>query len=71
MENKFAAVLRSLIIECDKPLKQIAIEVDMPPSSLSKYQNNQMEPSISNLIKLAIYFNVSLDFLAGMSNIKN
>ena len=32
---------------------------------ISEWENGNMEPTLSNLIKLADYFETSIDFLAG------
>ncbi|MCT3056474.1 helix-turn-helix domain-containing protein [Leuconostoc citreum] len=37
-------------------------------TTLSRYENNKREPKISYLIKLADYFNVSIDYLVGRSD---
>ena len=52
-----------------KSFKEIAEESGVPTGSLSKYQNDACEAGISSLIKLARYFNVSTDYLLGLSDI--
>jgi len=40
-------------------------------SSISQYENNKRTPELSALKNFAKYFNVSLDYLLGVSDIKN
>lgn len=54
-----------------KNQKQISIETDIPSNSLSQYHNGSREIKAYNLIKLAKYFNVSTDYLLGLTNIKS
>lgn len=62
-------------------LKQIRIErkitqdeiwerTGIPKSSLSRYENNETDPSIETVKKLAKYFDVSIDWLTGVSDIR-
>ena len=40
--------------------------------SINKYENHNIEPDIDTLIRLADYFNVSIDYLVGRTdNISN
>lgn len=41
--------------------------IGIPRVNYNKYENNEIEPNIETLIKLADYFNVSLDYLCGRS----
>ena len=52
-----------------KTFKDIAAESGVPTGSLSKYQNDAGEPGINSLVKLAEYFNVSTDYILGISDI--
>lgn len=38
--------------------------------SINKYENHDVEPSIDTLIKIADYFEVSVDYLIGRTDIK-
>ena len=48
-----------------KTQTQIAQILDMPQSTYQHYENYRSVPSIDNLIKLADYYKVSLDYLVG------
>lgn len=54
-----------------KNQKQISIETGIPSNSLSQYHNGSREIKPYNLIKLAKYFNVSTDYLLGLTDTKS
>lgn len=68
--KEFAEKLQSLIFESGKSIKQLAAEIGVPSGSLSKYQNNAAEPGISNLHKIAKFFEVSADYMLGTTDQK-
>lgn len=47
-------------------MSQIAEGIGIEKGSLSKYMNNQAEPGITALCKIADYFNVTTNFLLGV-----
>lgn len=59
------AMLRRLRIDHDLTQEQLAQMFDMSLSSYSLYESNKREPSLSFLVKLADYYNVSLDYMTG------
>lgn len=50
--------------------KEIAIKLNMPYTTYLNYENNEREPNSETLIQIAKFFNVSIDYLLGVSNIK-
>ena len=48
----------------------MADELEIDKSTVSRYETGKTEPNLQNLIKFAQYFDVSIDWLAGLSNIK-
>ena len=50
--------------------KQIAKEIEISESQLSKVLNAQTELGISSLVKIAKHFNVSTDYLLSLTNLK-
>ena len=44
---------------------QLSKEINVPLITYTKYENNIRTPSLEVLIKLANYYNVSLDYLVG------
>ncbi|MBR5900077.1 MAG: helix-turn-helix transcriptional regulator [Clostridia bacterium] len=67
MENiiliKFAQNLRTLI--GDMSVSEFARKVDIPQQTISRYLLCQREISLTNLCKIADYFNEDIDFLIG------
>ncbi|MDR1630612.1 MAG: helix-turn-helix domain-containing protein [Oscillospiraceae bacterium] len=57
----------------DADLKQIELadKINLKPSAVSKYEKGHTQPTIETLIQLAKIFCVSLDYLLGISNVKN
>lgn len=56
-----------------KELKQIELAqiIGMSQSSLSGYETGKIEPDQETLMRLSKYFDVSIDYLLGNSDIKN
>ncbi len=59
--------LRELREQNKKSREEIAQELNISLAAYAHYENNFRQPPIENLIKLADYYNVSLDFLVGRS----
>ena len=45
--------------------QQLAMRLDLSQQTIYKYENEVTEPDIATLIKLADYFNTSVDYLIG------
>lgn len=65
MNSKFCERLKELRLE--KGLGQIALakELGVGKSVISLWELGKCEPTLSNLIAIARFFDVSLDWLAG------
>lgn len=65
--ESFSERLKELRLE--KGLGQVALakELGVGKSVISLWEKGQCEPTLGNLIKIADYFGVSLDFLAGLT----
>ena len=63
--DKFAENLISFRKENKISQQALAIHVGVTQQCISEWENGNMEPTLSNLIKLADYFETSIDFLAG------
>ena len=50
--------------------KQLADVVSVSQQSINKYENHNIEPDIDTLIKMADYFETSVDYLIGHSKIR-
>ena len=63
----FGARLRKLRKESELTQQQLADKLDVTKASISAYETNAKYPSIEVLIKIANTFNVSSDYLLGIS----
>lgn len=63
--SPFATVLRDLLIERGKTQGDIANITGKTRQTVSQYCNGASEPGYDTLVKIADYFNVSLDYLLG------
>lgn len=59
----FGDNLRTLIEERDMTQKELALYLNIAPSTLGSYVQNTREPDFSTLKLLAKYFEVSIDYL--------
>ena len=50
---------------------EIAKKLEIPQSSYSEYLRDMQTPSLETIKKLANYFNVTVDYLMGSSNVRN
>lgn len=50
--------------------KEVAIALNLPYSTYLSYENNDREPNSDVLIRIAKYFEVSIDYLLGLSKIR-
>ncbi len=66
MKNTFGEKLKQLRIE--KGVGQIELSKALKVSKgiISLWENDLREPKLSNLILLSKYFNVTIDFMAGL-----
>lgn len=60
--------IRSLRDDWGYTQKQFANMIHVKPASLSSYENNENKPPISVLMEIAITFDVSIDWLCGLTN---
>lgn len=51
--------------------QQLADSIGVSQQSINKYENHNVEPDISLLISIAEYFNTSVDYLIGHSEINH
>ncbi len=49
---------------------KMALDLNMNQNTISRYENMEREADYATLIKLADYFDVSLDYLLGRTNNK-
>lgn len=51
--------------------EQLAVKLQMQQSAISKYERGENVPSIEALIEMAKIFECSMDYLLGLSSIRN
>lgn len=62
--------IKELRTEMHKSLRDVASELNISYSSLSKYERGDQQPSYETLMKMADYFNVSTDYIIGYTDIR-
>ncbi len=65
MNIKFSNNLKTLRVEGNISQKQLAQKIEVSQQCVSMWEKGTIEPTLSSLIKIADFFDVSLDFLTG------
>ena len=68
MKSAFCEKLKELRIEKGVGQVELAKELNVSKGIISLWENGLREPKLSNLFALAKYFDVSIDYLAGLDN---
>ena len=68
MENKFSDRLKELRLEKNVGQIELSKAINVSKGIISLWENGLREPKLSNLISLAQYFKVSLDYLSGLED---
>jgi len=58
-------------ITSPKEIKRIAEALGVTVQAVSSYKNGTAHPKTENLIKIAEYYGVSLDYIVGLSSVKS
>ena len=68
----FAKRLKELRVEKGLSQRELVIELKnkIPQPSIAMWELDKREPSFESVIILAKFFNVSLDYLAGLTDFK-
>ena len=66
--NKFANRLKELRQEKGLSIQKLAKDVKIGSSSLCRWENGQADVKGSQLVILAKYFDVTIDYLMGLEN---
>ena len=48
---------------------KMAMDLHMSQKTISRYENGEREPGVAELIRIADYFHVSIDYLVGRTDI--
>ncbi|HEM5649384.1 TPA: helix-turn-helix transcriptional regulator [Streptococcus suis] len=62
--------IRSLRVDNGKTKEELSIYLNMTVDAYSRYETGKRQPSVDNLVKLAIFYGVSLDYLLGRDDIE-
>ena len=68
MENNFGYRLKEFRVENNIGQVELAKAINVSKRIISLWENGLREPKLSNLIALAKFFRVSIDFLAGLED---
>lgn len=68
--DKMFERIRDLREDNDSKQKDLASYLSVDQSTYSDYENGRINVPVDMLIKIAEYYNVSLDYLVGRSNTK-
>lgn len=63
--SKLSETLSDLISDGGLNLKETATRIGIPSSALTYYLNGEREPTVETIVKIADYYNCSVDFLLG------
>lgn len=69
--NKFGERLLKLREDCKETQQQLADAIGITRQSLSRYETNERTPNIDLIYKVSKHYNVSADYLLGLSEIKS
>lgn len=69
--NIFSERFKSIRIHQSRTITDIANTLNIKKQSVSTWENMKTVPSADNLVALADYFNVSLDYLVGRTDNPN
>lgn len=64
----FSKRLKEIRVASQITQKEVALFLEMTPNAYQKYEYDRREPPYDTLIKLCNYFNVSSDYLLGLSD---
>lgn len=67
--NNFSTQLRKIRKERKLTQKQLAIEIGASERGIQQYELGERKPAFDVLLALADYFDVSLDYLVGRSDV--
>ena len=62
--------LRELRKECGISQQRLAEAIFVTQPSINKYENHNIEPEIAILIRMADFFNTSVDYLIGHTDVR-
>ena len=70
IQTKFSERLKALREESNLTMEQLGTALRIKKQTISRYESNQREPEYATLIKIAEFFEVSIDYLLGVKERK-
>lgn len=67
-EEDFGSILKELRTERKMGQVELASALGVSKGIISLWENSLREPGLSYLIKIALFFDVSIDYLAGLES---
>lgn len=67
----FGKRLKSLRKPTNLTLKEVADEINVSRSSYAGYEAKDRKPPIDKLIRLSKFYNVSIDYILGLTDVKD
>ena len=71
MKETLSEKLKKLRMKSGLTQAELADKIKVSPSSIGMYEQGRRTPDLEVLSKIATYFQVSIDYLLGRTNIKN
>lgn len=70
MKSRGGSVVRIKELRKEQKITQLkmALDLNMSQNTISRYENGEREPGIAELIRIADYFHVTIDYLVGRSD---
>ena len=68
INESFGEILKALRLENGVGQVELAEKIGVSKGIISLWENGLREPTLNSLIKLSQYFDVSIDFLAGLES---
>ncbi|ACM61504.1 helix-turn-helix protein [Caldicellulosiruptor bescii] len=65
----FGGILKDLRMQKKMSRQELAKMLELSESAIAKYEEGQRSPDLNTLIKIAKFFDVSTDYLLGLTNI--
>ena len=63
--------LKKLRTETGISQRQLGEKIGVSQQSINKYENHEIEPDIHTLIQMADFFQTSMDYLVGHTNVRH
>ena len=69
-DTTFQTKLTTLLRKHNMSAAELAVQIKTPASTLSRYMTGSRKPEVFMAIKVARFFNVSLDYLFGLEEVQ-